>query len=122
MVVSKKCSTFAPSNKNKQQFKSITTMTKEELSAKIAQGEYTECQIDSKFSISFKIGDVKASATKVGNCIVAMTVISTDISEDDYNKIFKQALSQAVICAKPKHCDLCAKLLQKRNIVCQRTD
>ena len=67
-------------------------MTKEELSAKIAQGEYTECQRDSKFSISFKIGDVKASATKVGNSIVAMTVISTDISEEDYNKILKKAL------------------------------
>ena len=67
-------------------------MTKEELSLKIAQGEYTECQRDSKFSISFKIGDVKASATKVGNSIVAMTVISTDISEEDYNKILKQAL------------------------------
>ena len=26
LVVSKKCSTFAPSNKNKQQFKTITTM------------------------------------------------------------------------------------------------
>ena len=92
MVVSKKCSTFAPSNKNKQQFKTITTMTKEELAQKIAQGEYTECQRDSKFSISFKIGDAKASATKVGNSIMAMTVISTDISEDDYNKILKQAL------------------------------
>ena len=67
-------------------------MTKEELSAKIAQGEYTECQRDSKFSISFKIGDVKASATKVGNSIMAMTVITTDISEEDYNKILKQAL------------------------------
>ena len=67
-------------------------MTKEELSAKIAQGEYTECQRDGKFSISFKIGDTKASATKVGNSIVAMTVISTDISEEDYNKILKQAL------------------------------
>ena len=67
-------------------------MTKEELSAKIAQGEYTECQRDSKFSISFKIGDVKASVTKVGSSIMAMTVISTDISEDDYNKILKQAL------------------------------
>ena len=67
-------------------------MTKEELAQKIAQGEYTECQRDSKFSISFKIGDVKASATKVGNSIVAMTVISTGISEDDYNKILKQAL------------------------------
>lgn len=66
-------------------------MTKEELSAKIAQGEYTECQRDSKFSISFKIGDVKASVTKVGNSIIAMTVITTDISEDNYNKILKQA-------------------------------
>ena len=67
-------------------------MTKEELALKIAQGEYTECQRDSKFSISFKIGDVKASATKVGNSIMAMTVITTDISEEDYNKILKQAL------------------------------
>ena len=92
MVVSKKCSTFAPSNKNKQQFKTITTMTKEELAQKIAQGEYTDCQRDNKFSISFKIGDAKASATKIGNSIIAMTVISTDISEDDYNKILKQAL------------------------------
>ena len=92
MVVSKKCSTFAPSNKNKQQFKTITTMTKEELSARIAQGEYTDCQRDSKFSISFKIGDVKASVSKVGNSIIAMTVISTDISEEEYNKILKQAL------------------------------
>ena len=92
MHISKKCSTFAPSNKNKQQFKTITIMTKEELAQKIAQGEYTECQRDSKFSISFKIGDVKASATKVGNSIMAMTVISTEISEDDYNRILKQAL------------------------------
>ena len=69
-------------------------MTKEELGAKIAQGEYTECQRDSKFSISFKIGDAKASATKIGNSIVAMTVISTDISEEDYNKIIKQALCE----------------------------
>lgn len=67
-------------------------MTKEELALKIAQGEYTDCQRDSKFSISFKIGNVKASATKVGNSIMAMTVISTDISEEDYNKILKQAL------------------------------
>ena len=67
-------------------------MTKEELAQKIAQGEYTECQRDGKFSIFFKIGDVRASATKVGNCIMAMTVISTDISEEDYNKILKQAL------------------------------
>ena len=67
-------------------------MTKEELAQKIAQGEYTECQRDSKFSISFKIGDEKASVTKVGKSIIAMTVISTDISEDEYNKILKQAL------------------------------
>ena len=67
-------------------------MTKEELAQKIAQGEYTECQRDSKFSISFKIGDVKASVSKVGKSIIAMTVISTDISEEEYNKILKQAL------------------------------
>ena len=67
-------------------------MTKEELAQKIAQGEYTDCQRDSKFSISFKIGDVKASVSKVGKSIIAMTVISTDISEEDYNKILKQAL------------------------------
>lgn len=67
-------------------------MTKEELSAKIAQGEFTDCQRDSKFSISFKIGDVKASVTKIGNTVMAMTVISTDVSEEDYNKILKQAL------------------------------
>ena len=67
-------------------------MTKEELAQKIAQGEYNECQRDSKFSISFKIGDVKASVSKIGKTVVAMTVISTDISEDDYNKILKQAL------------------------------
>ena len=67
-------------------------MTKEELAQKIAQGEYTDCIRDGKFSLSFKIGDVKASVTKVGNSIIAMTIISTDISEDDYNKILKQAL------------------------------
>ena len=67
-------------------------MTKEELAQKIAQGEYTDCQRDSKFSISFKIGDTKASVSKVGKTIMAMTVISVDISEDDYNKILKQAL------------------------------
>ena len=66
-------------------------MTKEELAQKIAQGEYTECQRDSKLSISFKIGNEKASATKLGNTIMAMTVISTDISEEDYNKILKKA-------------------------------
>ena len=67
-------------------------MTKEELAQNIAQGEYTDCQRDSKFSISFKIGNKKASVTKVGKSIIAMTVISTDISEEEYNKILKQAL------------------------------
>lgn len=81
-------------------------MTKEELSAKIAQGEYTECQRDSKFSISFKIGDTKASATKVGNSIVAMTVISTDISEEDYNKILKQALYNELASVENKQREL----------------
>ena len=68
-------------------------MTKEELAQKIAQGEYTDCQRDSKFSVSFKIGDVKASVSKVGKSIIAMTVISTDIREEDYNKILKEALN-----------------------------
>ena len=77
-------------------------MTKEELAQKIAQGEYTECQRDSKFSISFKIGDVKASVTKVGNSIMAMTVISTDISEDDYNKILKKAFENELKIAYEK--------------------
>ena len=67
-------------------------MTKEELAQKIAQCEYKECRRDGNYSVTFKIGDMKASATKIGNSIVAMTVISTDISEDDYNKILKQAL------------------------------
>ena len=81
-------------------------MTKEELSAKIAQGEYTECQRDNKFSISFKIGDVKASVTKIGNSIVAMTVISTDISEEDYNKILKQALRNELESVKTQEKEL----------------
>ena len=68
-------------------------MTKEELAQKIAQGEYTECQMDNKFSISFRIGGAKASVTKIGNNFVAMTVISTCISDEDYNKMRKQALS-----------------------------
>ena len=81
-------------------------MTKEELSAKIAQGEYTDCQRDSKFSISFKIGDVKASVTKVGSSIMAMTVISTDISEEDYNKILKQALRDELESVKAQEKEL----------------
>ena len=77
-------------------------MTKEELAQKIAQGEYTECQRDSQFSISFKIGDTKASVTKVGNSIIAMTVISTDISEEDYNKILKKAFENELKSAYEK--------------------
>ena len=67
-------------------------MTKEELAQKIAQCEYKECRRDGNYSVTFKIDDKKVSATKVGNSIIAMTVISTDISEADYNKILKQAL------------------------------
>ena len=81
-------------------------MTKEELAQKIAQGEYTDCQRDNKFSISFKIGDAKASATKIGKTIVAMTVISTDISEDDYNKILKQALRNELESVKEQEKEL----------------
>ena len=81
-------------------------MTKEELGAKIAQGEYTDCKRDSKFSISFKIGDVKASVSKVGNSIMAMTVISTEISEEDYNKILKQALREELESVKAQEKEL----------------
>ena len=81
-------------------------MTKEELAQKIAQGDYTDCQRDSKFSISFKIGDTKASVTKVGNSIVAMTVISTDISEEDYNKILKKALRDELESVKAQEKEL----------------
>ena len=81
-------------------------MTKEELAQKIAQGEYTECQRDSKFSISFKIGDAKASARKIGKTIVAMTVISTDISEDGYNKILKKALRNELESVKAQEKEL----------------
>ena len=81
-------------------------MTKEELAQKIAQGEYTECQRDSKFSISFKIGDVKASVSKIGKTVVAMTVISTDISEEEYNKILKQALRDELESVKAQEKEL----------------
>ena len=81
-------------------------MTKEELAQKIAQGEYTDCQRDSKFSISFKIGDVKASVSKVGKSIIAMTVISTDISEENYNKILKQALRDELESVKEQEKEL----------------
>lgn len=81
-------------------------MTKEELAQKIAQGEYTECQRDSKFSISFKIGNVKASVSKVGKSIIAMTVISVDISEEEYNKILKQALRDELESVKAQENEL----------------
>ena len=81
-------------------------MTKEELSAKIAQGEYTDCIRDSKFSISFKIGDTKASVTKVGSSIMAMTVITTDITEAEYNKILKQALRDELESVKAQEKEL----------------
>ena len=81
-------------------------MTKEELSAKIAQGDYTDCQRNSKFSISFKIGDVKASVSKVGKTIMAMTVISVDISEEEYNKILKQALHDELESVKAQEKEL----------------
>ena len=106
MVVSKKSSTFASSNKNKQQFKTITTMTKEELSAMIAQGEYTDCQRDNKYSVSFRIGGAKASVTKIGNNFVAMTVISTCISEEDYNKMRKRALQNELESVKAQEKEL----------------
>ena len=81
-------------------------MTKEELAQKIAQGEYTECQRDSKFSISFKIGDEKASVTKVGKSIIAMTVISTCISDEDYNIMRKRALQNELKSVQSKEKEL----------------
>ena len=85
-------------------------MTKEELAQKIAQGEYTDCQRDSKFSISFKIGDVKASVSKVGKSIIAMTVISTDISEEEYNKILKQALREELESVKAQEKEITERI------------
>ena len=81
-------------------------MTKEELVQKIEQGEYTDCQRDSKFSISFKIGNEKASVTKIGNSIVAMTVISTDVSEEDYKIILKRALQNELASVQSKEKEL----------------
>ena len=81
-------------------------MTKEELAQKIAQGEYTDCQRGSKFSISFKIGNEKASVTKVGKSIIAMTVISINVSEGDYNKILKQAIRDELESVKAQEKEL----------------
>ena len=81
-------------------------MTKEELAQKIAQCEYKECRREGNYSVTFKIGDMKASATKIGNSIVAMTVISTDISEDGYNKILKKALRNELESVKAQEKEL----------------
>ena len=81
-------------------------MTKEELSARIAQGEYTECKRDTKYSVSFKIGDLGVSAIKAGRNVTAMTVLSTDIREEDYNKILKQALSNELESVRAKEKEL----------------
>ena len=67
-------------------------MTKEELAQKIAQGEYKDCRQESEYSISFKIGDIPASVSRHGNKCTALTIITTEISEEDYNKILKQTL------------------------------
>ena len=68
-------------------------MTKEELAQEIAQGNYKYCRRESGYSISFRIGDMPASASKHGNECTALTIITTEISEEDYNKILKQALN-----------------------------
>ena len=81
-------------------------MTKEELAQKIAQGEYTECKMDGKYSVSFKIDDASVSVSKVGTSIIAMTVISTDISEEEYNKILKQALRDELESVKAQEKEL----------------
>lgn len=77
-------------------------MTKEELAQKIAQGEYTDCKRDTKYSVSFKIGDVGLSAIKAGSSITAMTVLSIDIREEDYNKILKKAFENELKSAYEK--------------------
>ena len=91
---------------NKQQFKTIKTMTKEELAQKIAQGEYTDCQMDGKYSVDFRIGGAKASVTKIGNNFVAMTVISTCISDEDYNIMRKRALQNKLKSVQSKEKEL----------------
>ena len=68
-------------------------MTKEELAQKIAQGYYKDCRQESEYSVSFKIGDMPASVSKNGNKYTALTIITTEISEEDYNKILKKALN-----------------------------
>ena len=81
-------------------------MTKEELAQKIAQGEYTDCQRDNKYSVSFRIDGAKASVTKIGKNFVAMTVISTCISDEDYNIILRRALQNELKSVQSKEKEL----------------
>ena len=81
-------------------------MTKEELAQKIAQGEYTDCKRDTKYSVSFKIGDLGVSAIKAGSSITAMTVLTTDISEEDYKIILKRALQNELASVRSKEKEL----------------
>lgn len=67
-------------------------MTKEELAQEIAQGNYRDCRQESEYSITFKIGDIPASVSRHGNKCTALTIITTEISEEDYNKILRQTL------------------------------
>ena len=81
-------------------------MTKEELAQKIAQGEYTDCKRDTKYSVSFKIGDLGVSAIKAGSSITAMTVLTTDIKEEDYKIILKRALQNELASVRSKEKEL----------------
>ena len=81
-------------------------MTKEELSAKIAQGEYTDCKMDGEYSVSFKIGDYSVSVRDIGSSYLAITCISVRIRENDYNKILKQALKNELEGMKSKEKEL----------------
>ena len=81
-------------------------MTKEELSAKIAQCDYKDCKLNGNFSVSFKIDNESATATKIGDSIVAMVFISTNISEDDYNEILKKALRNELESVKAQEKEL----------------
>ena len=85
-------------------------MTKEELAQKIAQGNYNDCRRESEYSISFKIGDMPASVSKHGNKCSALTIITTEISEDDYNKILKQALRDELESIKAQEKELTERM------------
>ena len=81
-------------------------MTKEELRSMIEQGEYSDCKMDGKYSVYFRIGGEKASVTKIGNNFVAMTVISTCISDEDYNIMRKRALQNELKSVQSKEKEL----------------